>query len=480
MSSARTLQTGDGQTGDGPDAPVIVWFRRDLRLTDNPAWADAVARRSPIVASYVLDPRLLASAGDLRRRLFVAHLHELDRTLREHGGRLRVLQGDATVVVPRLVAELGATAVFVNGDTTPYAKRRDTAVAAALGERLVSHWGTLVHPPGSVLTKAGAVSQVFTPFHRTWEATEWAAWPELPDDARPTVIDEVGVGLPPLDGDPPEPAGEAGALARLAAFDERADRYLDDRDRPAVEGTSLLSADLRFGTLSPRRVATHIGVGSRGRAGFVRQLAWRDWYAHLLDALPHLTTSPMKPDVGEIAWRDDPDGFDAWVRGKTGFPIVDAGMRELAATGRMHNRVRMLTASFLVKDLLVDWRLGEQHFRRALVDGDVAQNVGNWQWAAGTGPDAAPYFRVFNPTLQSRKFDADGEYIRRWVPELAGLDATAIHEPAAVGPLELAAAGVVLDADYPAPIVDHHRARDRALDAYAAAKERAASGGRAG
>ena len=182
----------------------------------------------------------------------------------------------------------------------------------------------------------------------------------------------------------------------------------------------------------------------------------------------------MKPEVGEIAWRDDPDGFAAWSEGRTGFPIVDAGMRELAATGRMHNRVRMLCASFLVKDLLIDWRRGEQWFRRSLIDGDVSQNVGNWQWVAGTGPDAAPYFRVFNPTLQSRKFDGDGEYIRRWVPELRAVPSPGIHEPSGMGPLDLAAAGVVLGADYPAPIVDHHAARDRALAAYATAKERSA------
>ena len=209
---------------------------------------------------------------------------------------------------------------------------------------------------------------------------------------------------------------------------------------------------------------------SAGGEAFVRQLAWRDWFAHLLAEEPSLTEHALRPELDAIAWRDDPEGLEAWTRGRTGYPLVDAGMRELAATGRLHNRVRMVAASFLVKDLLIDWRLGERHFRRLLLDGDVAQNVGNWQWVAGTGPDAAPYFRVFNPVTQSRTHDPDGSYLRRWLPELAGLDDRAIHAPWELGPLELAAAGVTLgdtpDATYPQPIVDHAAARARALAAH--------------
>ena len=448
----------------------IVWFRRDLRLGDNPAWAGAVNAGLPICALFVLDPVLLATAGDHRRRLLLAHLGELDGRLADLGGRLRVVAGDATTVVPRLATELRSAQVFWNGDTTPYAHGRDAAVADALDADPVVTWGTLVHAPGTVLTKSGSVSLVFTPFHTTWEQRAWGPWPTIGPDADVNVLDDPGDGVPALDGEPPEDPGERGALERLAEFSDHAADYLDERDRPAIDGTSRLSAHLRFGTVSPRRVATEIGTRDRGRAGFVRQLAWRDWYAHLFAEHPHLRTRPLKPEVGEIDWVNDEGDFEAWAAGATGYPIIDAGMRELLATGRMHNRVRMLCASFLVKDLLVDWRRGERWFRRLLIDGDVAQNVGNWQWAAGTGPDAAPYFRVFNPTLQSRKFDPDGAYIRRWVPELAGLDPRQIHEPWEVGPLELAANGVVLDDNYPAPIVDHGWARERALAAYGVAR----------
>jgi deoxyribodipyrimidine photo-lyase len=265
--------------------------------------------------------------------------------------------------------------------------------------------------------------------------------------------------------------GEDAAAGRLARWLDDVDGYRDRRDRPDDDtGTSHLSADLRWGTLSPREVARTVGESTKGRAGFVRQLAWRDWYAHLLWEQPELASHALKPEMDRVPWRDDPDGLAAWQEGRTGYPIVDAGMRQLAATGWMHNRVRMITASFLVKDLLVDWRLGEAHFRRLLVDFEVSQNVGNWQWVAGTGPDAAPYFRIFNPVTQARKFDPDGEFVRRWVPELAGLEAPSVHSPWELGPLELAAAGVVLGETYPHPIVDHAEARERTLAAYGRAK----------
>jgi deoxyribodipyrimidine photo-lyase len=217
-------------------------------------------------------------------------------------------------------------------------------------------------------------------------------------------------------------------------------------------------------------VVEAVGDADADRQAFVRQLAWRDWFAHLLAEVPTLPDKALRTDFDRIGWRDDPDGLAAWKEGRTGYPVVDAGMRELAATGAMHNRVRMITASFLVKDLLVDWRLGERHFRHLLVDADVAQNVGNWQWVAGTGPDAAPFFRIFNPVTQSRTHDPRGEYVRRWVPELADLDDQAIHAPWEVGPLELAAAGITLGETYPEPIVDHASARLRTLAAYRAAE----------
>ena len=457
----------------------IAWFRRDLRLDDNPAWAAATADHGRVLALYVIDPVLLDRAGSRRAARLLGDVAALDQRLSEVGGRLCVRTGDPVTVVAAEAAARGAVAVHANADVTPYATRRDTATAAALvaaGVAWRTCWGTLVQPPGSVRTAAGGLSQVFTPFHRVWARTPWEPWPE-PGAA--SVLDDPGDPLPPTPVpypllDEQEGAaglpGEVGALARLAQAADRADRYDDERNRPDLVGTSELSADLRFGTLSPRTAAEVVGESSAGRSALVRQLAWRDWYAHLLLATPSLVERPMKDTYAALRWRDDPEAFEAWAHGRTGFPMVDAGMRQLRATGWMHNRVRMLTASFLVKNLLIDWRMGERLFRHLLIDGDVPQNVGNWQWVAGTGPDASPYNRVFNPVLQGHKFDPAGDYVRRWVPELAGLGGDAVHEPWAVGPLELAAAGVVLGDTYPAPIVDLGESRARALAAYAAAK----------
>jgi len=306
---------------------------------------------------------------------------------------------------------------------------------------------------------------VFTPFWKQWDKTTWDPWPDHTPTA--AITDTPGDGVP-TGGQPPIPGGEEAARDRLLRFVDQADDYLDTRDLPAVAGTSMLSSDLRFGALSPRRTATTVGQASNGRAGFVRQLAWRDWYSHLLTVHPTMATAAIKPEYDAIKWLDDDAGFDAWTQGQTGYPIVDAGMRQLAATGWMHNRVRMIVGSFLVKDLLIDWRRGERWFRRLLIDGEIAQNAGNWQWVAGTGTDAAPYFRVFNPISQSRKFDRTGEYVREWVPELANLDDSLVHAPWEGSPLDLAAAGVVLGDSYPHPIVDHAMARERALATYKA------------
>lgn len=451
-----------------------MWFRRDLRLSGNPAWCAATQQGDEVTALFVLDPRLFERAGRYRQAVLVSHLRALDTQLRERGGALRVEAGDPTQLVPAVAAELHAD-VHWNTDTTPYAVRRDHAVIERLPGAHSTHWGLLVHEPGHVLTGKGTLSKVFTPFYKVWNGTAMTPWVEGEGGA--SIASAVGgfggtAQLPEIDAssDTPLPlGGEDGANARLLRFNEQVDDYLETRDLPAVDGTSQLSADLRFGTLSPRHVAAVIGESTPGRAGFVRQLAWRDWYAHLLLENPTMPSSAIKPEYDSVRWIDDTAGFEAWTTGTTGFPIVDAGMRQLQRTGWMHNRVRMIVGSFLVKDLLIDWRKGERWFRHLLVDADVSQNVGNWQWVAGCGTDAAPYFRVFNPWTQSRKFDASGDYIRRWVPELGGLDDKAIHEPAAAAPLDLAAAGVVLGDTYPHPIVDHSFARDRALTAYKSA-----------
>ncbi|MEO6629261.1 MAG: deoxyribodipyrimidine photo-lyase [Aquihabitans sp.] len=450
-----------------PDAWVgtgLVWFRRDFRLTDNPAWSEATARHDRIVALFVLDPRLLAASGPFRKAQLLAEVAALDRSLRELGGRLLVRTGDPAEVVPTEARRAEAAGVYWNADVTPYATARDELVRSRLDVRVSTPSGHLVLPPGSVLTRAGSVARVFGAFHRTWRATPWDPWP----DARAAAVaDDPGEG-PPVGGeDPPIPPGEDDAHRTLARFlDGPVDSYRAGHDAIHARSTSELSIHLKFGTISPRQVVMAVGDASPDREAFVRQLAWRDWFAHLLAEVPSLTNKAMRTEYDQLEWRDDPDGFDAWRAGRTGFPIVDAGMRELLATGCMHNRVRMITASFLVKDLLVDWRRGERHFRYLLTDGDVPQNVGNWQWVAGTGPDAAPYFRVFNPVTQSRTHDPRGDYLRQWLPELAGLDDRDIHAPWEAGPLDLAAAGVVLGTNYPEPIVDHGAARLRALDAY--------------
>ena len=421
-----------------------------------------------MVALYVLDDRLLAAAGPFRRRQLLADVGALDATLRARGGGLLVRRGRPEEVVPAEAARLSAARAYWNADVTPYAVGRDAAVARALSVGTTTFSGQLVLPPGSVLTREGRLARVFTAFHRTWQATPWDPWPE-PGDAE--VVGSGGDPLPPPDGQPPFPPGEAGAREQLRRFaGGPVDTYRADRDVLDGAGGSALSAALRFGTLSPRAVVRAVEGAGADREAFVRQLAWRDWFAHLLAEEPTLPTRSLRPEFEGIRWHHDPDGLEAWKSGRTGYPVVDAGMRQLAATGTMHNRARMITASFLVKDLLVDWRLGERHFRHLLVDGDVPQNAGNWQWVAGTGPDAAPYFRVFNPVTQSRAHDPTGAYIRRWVPELAGLDDDAVHAPWTVGPLELALAGVTLGDQYPAPIVDHAAARVRAIDAYRAAR----------
>ncbi|HUG75287.1 MAG TPA: deoxyribodipyrimidine photo-lyase [Acidimicrobiia bacterium] len=436
----------------------VVWFRRDLRLGDNPAWAAATRRHDFVVAVFVVDPRLWNRVSHRRVALLAANLGALDRGLRQLGGRLRIETGDPTYVIPEIVATTGAHDVTANADVTPYARRRDDDVARRV--QLDLHHGSSVHPPGSILTQDGSRYRVFTPFSRTWFDTPF---PRAPNPGVADIASDPGTSLPTT-GPPVVAPGEDAALERLASFDPT--RYADERDRPDLEATSRLSIDLKYGTLSPLTVIDHVGLDSMGAWSFVRQLAWRDFHAHLLDAQPSLVDRASRPQYDDIEWRDDESGFEAWAGGATGYPLVDAGMRQLLAQGWMHNRVRMVAASFLVKDLLIDWRKGERWFRHHLLDGDTPQNVGNWQWVAGSGADAAPYFRIFNPTSQSRRFDPDGDYIRRWVPELAGVPSDAIHEPWRSAPIDLATWSAQ---DYPMPIVDHAAARERTLAAYSRA-----------
>ena len=472
-------------TTKADDSPVILWFRRDLRLADNPALAHAVKTGRPILPVYILDQAFEIGAASLW--WLDKSLRALDASLQAIGSRLILRRGDGEAELRRLIDESGAGAVFMNRRFEPEAFTRDADIAQALEAEGVSckGWnGTLLARPGSVLNGSGLPYKVFTPFNRALLATAVApprsAGPDrLTTPPGPVSDDLDSWGLHPhrpdwsvgFDWTP----GEAGAESALATFLARGLKsYSVGRDIPAEPATSRLSPHLHFGEISPwRAVAASRDAVSAGRVPaaeaekFVAEIGWREFSAHLLHAFPQITDTAFRPEYDAMPWRDDLAGLEAWKRGKTGYPVVDAGMRELWTTGFMHNRVRMIVASFLVKHLLIDWREGERWFRDTLVDADLASNVQNWQWVAGSGADAAPYFRIFNPVTQGQKFDADGRYVRRWVPELRGVPDRWLHAPWTAPAEVLRDARVRLGGEYPRPIVEHDAARKRALDALA-------------
>ncbi len=462
---------------------TIAWFRRDLRLADNRMleFATRAERAWPV---FVADPDLLTTHASAAGRIawFDANLRALDDRLREHGSGLTVLHGSPADVLRRFADSVGADSVSAAADEDPVAIERDARVAESVDLTLVND--QRIVPPHVLRTSAGEPYTVFTPFRRALDA--WiAADPDGatasadfdPSSLAPTP--DVAGGWLPGGGDRPglPDPGERAANDRLRGF-LRSDiaTYRDERDRPARDATSRLSPYLRVGAISIRacwRAALNAGeraaerddaVLARGSSTWRGELGWREFFAQVLLAHPRLAAESFRTEYDGIAWvggRDGDELLDAWRSGHTGYPLVDAGMRQLAATGWMHNRARLVTASFLVKDLGLDWRRGEEVFSELLLDADVQQNNGNWQWVAGVGTDAAPYFRIFNPTLQARKFDPDGDYIREWLPELADLSSAQIHEP---WRSETPPRG------YPAPIVDHAAARERTLARYAAVR----------
>ena len=439
--------------------PAVMWFRRDLRLADNPALLEAVAD-GEVLPLFVLDPALWGPAGPSRRAYLGASLRSLDASLRERGGRLSVVRGDPVRRVLLAAREVGASRVHVAADFGPYGRRRDEGVAEALaghGIELVRTGSPYAVAPGRVTSGSGAPYKVYTPFSKAWAEHGWRAPVEAPEGVRWTALEETTeIPDPALPGGLSLPeAGEAAAVRRWRAFlEERVGDYDTARDLPGVAGTSQMSVHLKWGEIHPRTMLADLApLRSAGAATYRKELAWREFYADVLAARPETAREYLRPEFARMAYDEPGDDLDAWRDGRTGFPVVDAGLRQLRATGWMHNRVRMIVASFLVKDLHVEWQHGARHFMHWLVDGDLASNQHGWQWVAGSGTDASPFFRVFNPTSQGRKFDPEGAYVRRWVPELA--DAGDPHDP---DEETRRAAG------YPLPVVDHAEERREALD----------------
>jgi deoxyribodipyrimidine photo-lyase len=468
---------------------AIWWLRRDLRLSDNRVLKSALDAGGQVIPVFILDPQLLASpyVGEARLAFLLANLSALNRDLLQRGSYLALRRGDPLIELERLVAETNSTAIFAEADYSPYARRRD----GDIDRRLPVHWqqGLAFHPPGTVLKPDGEPYTVFTYFSKAWMEREGST---LEVDFKPPARIPTPAGVPtepiPLDPALPVdtifPPGEGEAQRRLEAFTDPNPHilapiyaYAQNRDRPDLEGTSMLSPYLRFGLLSMHQVvaASHRAISFAPSAEarhsaqtWLNELIWREFYFHILYHFPRVRKENFR--LKHINWVNDKMHFDAWLHGRTGYPAVDAAMRQLLQTGWMHNRSRMIVASFLCKDLLIDWRWGERWFMQCLLDGDPAANNGGWQWTAGTGTDAAPYFRIFNPTTQGKRHDPAGTHVRRWLPELKAVPEKYIHEPWKMPATVQHQTGCLIGKDYPSPIVEHSWARKRALQIYAHAK----------
>ncbi len=476
------------------DTPIIHWFRRDLRLTDNTALRAAIKTRQPVIALFIFDPAFERSVyfSANRTAWLIENLKALDSMLRDHGSRLVIRRGDSVRMLRQFVRETQADAVYANADYTPFSTRRDTQAAQALGRTPLHLFDDLVlHAPGTVMTGSLKPYSVYTPFRKRWlelskpepqtgriDGQRFHDLTGIETPGIPTVVDfgirDRAIDLPP--------AGESAAMRRLSEFTgsaifeyrARRNRLIPDpfSDRAPL-GTSYLSPYLRFGVLSPRQayaaaVSAKKAVGDDEDARlsvdtWIAELAWREFYLHVMFHFPHVRHSNFNPLFDQVDYRTAPEELQRWQEGITGYPVVDAAMRQLKAVGWMHNRARMIVGSFLTKSLLIGYHAGERFFMRHLLDGDPAANIGGWQWIAGGGTDAQPYYRIFNPVLQSQRYDHNGDYIRFWVPELRDLSDNAIHAP---WELPNPPSG------YPPPMVDHKLARERALNAFQKIREK--------
>ncbi|MRR08578.1 deoxyribodipyrimidine photo-lyase [bacterium] len=469
---------------------ALVWFRRDLRTTDHAALHHALREHGRVYCAFVFDREILdpLPRQDRRVEFILRAVEELDASLRDLGGGLMVLHGPAVEEIPRLAEQLDVTAVYANRDYEPAARRRDAAVAQRLaeaGRAFHDFKDQVIFERDEVLTQAGHPFSVFTPYKNAW-LKKLAASPVVSFS-----VDEFRQHLAPPPGTAPLPelaqlgfvatdlarlklpTGMSGAQALFRDFIGRIDDYAAKRDFPALRGPSYLAAHLRFGTLSIRQLVAHaLGHGGRGAETWLAELIWREFYQMILWQRPDVVVRCFKPEFDGLVWDEAPELFAAWCAGRTGYPLVDAAMRQINSSGYMHNRLRMVTASFLTKDLGIDWHLGERYFAEKLLDFDLAANNGGWQWAASTGCDAQPWFRIFNPVTQSEKFDPQGVFIRRYLPELAAVPDKFIHAPWRMGIDTQAACGVVIGRDYPAPAVDHAQARERTLERYGKASRK--------